>query len=239
MEETALFKTFWHWSPETNWPPASITHIKDLRSFDRLNLTITQTDLPANQQKKLVNMWCELIPKLTEVKYLWFTSRVSQDIFDAACELKNLQGLFIKWSGIKSIDKITKLTNVRRLHIGSSTQIESIEPLTSLKNLQVLALINLQKIQDYSVLASLIDLRELTITGDVWAPKVLKIETLKPLTALKKLRHLDLDCTRILDGYYEPLIELKEIESLRISRNLTDDVRLRLNKHLIRLQTKL
>ncbi|WP_242929006.1 hypothetical protein [Pontibacter vulgaris] len=175
MTEEQFYQTFWHWSPEKNWPPNSTTHIKDIKPSDKLNLTITQTSFPASLQKELVSVWCEKLPQLQEVKYLWFTSRVNQEMFDAACEMQSLEGLYIKWSVIKDIGKIANLKNIKRLHIGSSTKIEDVNPLADLVNLQVLELINLQRIQDYSVIGNLTELRELAITGDVWAPKHLKL----------------------------------------------------------------
>ncbi|WP_293726391.1 hypothetical protein, partial [Thiolapillus sp.] len=41
-------------------------------------------------QRKLVESWCEALPGLDKVEFLWLSSRVNQPLFDAACQMKSL-----------------------------------------------------------------------------------------------------------------------------------------------------
>jgi hypothetical protein len=79
--------------------------------------------------------WCALLPTLSTVTELEFTTRVNQPLFEAACAMTQLTSLCIKWSGIKALDSIANLTRLASLRIGSSGSIESIEPIASRRRL--------------------------------------------------------------------------------------------------------
>jgi hypothetical protein len=112
-------------------------------------------DLSSHRQKKLTEAWCALLPELPDVKTLWFNSRVNQPLFEAACEMENLEGLYVKWSGIKSIASLPKLKKLKYLHIGSSAQVESMEPLREMTGLQALEIENFKKIRKLDPIAEL------------------------------------------------------------------------------------
>ena len=76
---------------------------------DILNIACTQTSLTKSRQQKLVNEWCNLLPTL-QIKTLVFSSKVSQQLFEAACNIPHLEALSIKWSSIVSFEPISKLT---------------------------------------------------------------------------------------------------------------------------------
>lgn len=108
MTDQQIRKGFWYWDRDNNWPPESVTYFEKYRPGTKLNLNITQLNLGTSDQKKLLKIWFNELPKLTSVKYLWFCSRVNQEMFEAACDMENLEGLYIKWSGIKKIDSLIK-----------------------------------------------------------------------------------------------------------------------------------
>src|SRR5258706_4456735 len=93
-------KYFWYWRPESNFPPSVVARPEDFVGTDRLNVACTQTALPAREQRALVRAWCDILPSLKGIRFLWFSSRVPQDLFDAACRVAELEGFYIKWSGI-------------------------------------------------------------------------------------------------------------------------------------------
>ena len=97
----------WNYDPKNPDPPDLISYPEQYQGEDQLNLECTQLDITSYRQKKLVEKWCNVLPELSDVKILWFKSRVNQALFEAACQMTNLEGLWVKWSGIKSIDSIT------------------------------------------------------------------------------------------------------------------------------------
>ncbi len=206
---------FWRYRPEDGFPPGPIRYTQSYDGSTRLNVSCTQTELSYYEQKKLVGEWCEFLPTLTEVRFLWFSSRVSQPLFDAACSIPNLTGLYVKWSAIKHLDALRDLSGLRYLHVGSSSQIESVDCLAALTTLKVLHLENLKRIQRLDPLAELSGLEGLALWG---GDKPWKVETLKPLGALDGLRYLFLTGLRPTDASLEPLKQLANLENLRLGR---------------------
>lgn len=209
--------SFWYHRPAKDFPPKSIRYPAEYDGSDRLNIVCTQTELKPSEQKKLVNSWCEALPNLDRVEYVWFSSRTTQELFDAACEMKSLKGLYIKWSGIKSIDKIVKSKNLKYLHIGSSPSLSPLEPLNQLPVLEWLELENIRACEDLSFTKNLINLKGLSIAGDGNSIKYLKAKTLEPLTSLQELYWLSLGAFMVEQDGLLPLAKLRKLKYLFIS----------------------
>jgi hypothetical protein len=204
----------WHHRPEDDFPPPSVTHPEGWTPAERLNLVCTQTDLPASRQRRLVAAWCDLLPTLEGVRYLWLNSRTPQALFDAACAMPNLEALYVKWSAVTSIERIAG-TDLRHFHLGSSSRLESIEPLTSMHALRWLGLENVKKIRDIGPLGGLGDLEGLFLEGSMWTTQ--RVETLEPIGRLTGLRFLALANLRADDGTLEPLFSLTNLERLSLA----------------------
>jgi hypothetical protein len=209
---------FWGWSDRPDWPPKRITYFEDYQPSETLNLEITQLDrVNYYRQTKIVDQWCEELPNLEEVKYLWFVSRVNQKMFDAACNVPNLEGLYIKWSGIKNIESLRFTKKLRHLWLGSSSQVESIDVLGEMDALITLELQQLNKISNFSVLSKLNNLEGLGIDGSMWTAQ--KIDSLKPLANLRNLKYLSLINTRTKDKSFDPLLNLTKLVFFQSSWN--------------------
>ena len=206
---------FWYYDPGNDFPPGPTTFPEEYRGNERLNLICTQLDVSPYQQKKTTEAWCDLLPQLSGVRTLWFKSRVSQPLFEAACQMKNLEGLYVKWSGIKSIASISKLKKLKYLSIGSSAQVESIEPLRQMTELQVLEIENFKQIRRLDPVAELTKLEFLSICGSTWTEQV--VESLAPLRTLTNLKYLNLVALRSLDKSLRPVGDLKSLVTLRTS----------------------
>lgn len=216
-EDVQPFHSFWYHRPTKNFPPKSIRYPSDYDGSGRLNIVCTQTELKPNEQKKLVNSWCEALPSLDKVEYIWFSSRTTQELFDAVCEMKSLKGLYIKWSGIRSIDNIIKSKNIKYLHIGSSPSLAPLEPINQLPNLEWLELENIRACSDLSFTENLTKLKGLSIAGDGNSIKYLKAKTLEPLTALQELYWLSLGTFMVEQDGLLPLAKLRKLKYLFIS----------------------
>ena len=208
-------KYFWHYSPETT--PKPVVQPRDCpTAADRLCVSCTQTGLSGAQQKKLVDAWCALLPTLATVRFLWLTSKVPQRLFEAACGMRGLEGLWIKWSSIVSIDAIGALLLLQHFHLGSSTQLSSIEPLRDRTGVKSLGLENLAKVRRLDPLATLRDLDQLSLEGGMWSPW--KVESLSPIGELTELKYLSLANLRADDGTLAPLYGLQKLESLTTAK---------------------
>jgi Leucine-rich repeat (LRR) protein len=209
LTEDQIHRGFWWWDPDHHWPPEAVTDLDEYVPSARLNLVITQLNRSSYQQKKLVEAWCDRLPALNEVRYLWFCSRVNQRMFDAACRMPKLEGLYVKWSGIKSIVALREAPQLKHLHIGSSAQLESVDVLSEMTSLITLSLEQLNKVTDFKPLVVLTQLEGLELDGSMWTTQV--IDDLRPLKAMTKLKYLTLANVRVIDQSFKPLDDLPSL----------------------------
>ena len=201
---------FWRHRPEEGFPPPVIRYPEQYENFATANIGCTQTNLPRSQQIKLVRKWCERLPRLEALELVWFCSRVTQELFDAACHIPNLRGLYVKWSSIKRLDALSHCRQLRFLRLGSSPAIESIEPLSKLANLVWLEIENFKRIHDLAPLAELRQLVGLTVEGSMWSTQI--VDSLAPIGRLSRLRYLNLANLRSKDKTLKPLYSLENLE---------------------------
>lgn len=217
MTDEQIKKGIWYWDRDNNWPPESTTYFEKYRPDIKLNLNITQLSIGTTEQKRLVKLWCNELPKLHSVKYLWFCSRVNQEMFEAACDIENLEGLYIKWSGIKRIDSLAKLKNLKHLHLGSSGQVENIKVFRDIDWLTTLNLEQLNKISEFDDIVGMTNLKGLRVDGSIWIAQ--KINTLQPFGQLTGLNYLTLTNTRAKDKSFDPILNLRELVRFNSSWN--------------------
>lgn len=211
---------FWRHRPEEGFPPVPIRYVQSYEGGTRLNVSCTQTGLSFYEQEKLVREWLDFLPTLTDVRFLWFSSRVSQALFDAACSIPNLTGLYVKRSGVKRLEALQRLTALRYLYLGSSSKAQSIDCLAALTALRVLGLENLKRIPRLDPVSDLSGLEGLELWGgdEPW-----RVETLEPVGRLQDLRYLFLGRVRPADGSLKPLRGLRNLENLKLGRGWSEE----------------
>lgn len=165
---------------------------------------------------------------------LWFATHTTQPLFDSACKLTNLVGLNIKWSNIKSLDKINNLKNLKYLRIGSSAQIENIVPLSNLTNLEVLEIENFKKISDFSLLSNLTNLKFLTVEGGMYTKQ--KIDSFEPISNLTDLVYFSALMTSCTDKRIDPILKLKNLRTLNWGFDLSKNEMALLKSELPKLK---
>lgn len=224
MNENIIKNGFWNSENFNQLKINTTIFFEDYKPTEKLRLLITQLDynstkreLTATQLKKLIESWCVKLPELKEVKYLWLPSKVSQKIFDSICEMENLEGLWIKWSGIKSINNIKKLKKLKHLHLGSSSQVEDINVLGEMENLITLETEQLNNIVDFSVIGKLTQLEGLGINGSIWTAQ--KIENIEFISSLQQLKYFTLTNTQMKQKSFDSLLKLENLERFNSSWN--------------------
>ncbi len=201
---------FWYYRPEEGFPPPGIRDPAEYAGTPLGNVVCTETNLPRGERARLVHRWCELLPTLTGLRFLWFNSRVPQELFEAACRAPNLEGLSIKCSSIKNLEGLANSKSLAFLRLGSSPQLTSIEPLRQLGNLIWLELENIKRVRDLTVVGELRHLQGLSISGSMWTCQV--VDSLAPLARLQKLRHLALPNLKSRDKTLAPICSLSSLE---------------------------
>lgn len=226
---------FWHRDDQNNFPPESIRFPHQYSGQPYLNIACSQLlDLSPTQQKKLVKEWIDFLPTCKKVEMLWFSTHLSQPLFESACKLTSLTGLNIKWSSITSLDQIVNLCQLKFLRIGSSAKLKSISALAKLANLEVLSMENLSKITDFSLLSALINLRFLSIEGGMYTTQ--KVDSFEPFSKLTNLVYFSSAMVRCADKRIDPLLQLKNLVTLNWSFEISAKDMERLQKALPNLK---
>lgn len=204
--------SFWNTLARSGAQPKSIQAPQDFTGGDAIAIACTQLDMPARQQQRLVDAWCEFIPTLQGVRRLWFTSRTSQAMFEAACRLPTLESLWVKWSGIRDLAPLAQLPRLQHLHLGQSGAVESLAPLAGLQGLRWLQVEGTTKAPTIEPLGALTQLEGLGFVGS--DGKAITLPNLAPLSALTALTWLHLGALRVADGSLRPLAALQGLRWL-------------------------
>jgi len=83
-----------------------------------------------------------------------------------------------------------------------------------------LSIDNCFKVENYDILGKMTQLIGLELCGDTFAPKNLRLNSLKPFETLKKLKHLDLSSASVIDNSYESLLKMTGLERFDITVNI-------------------
>ncbi|SMC29111.1 hypothetical protein SAMN02745857_03610 [Andreprevotia lacus DSM 23236] len=195
-----------------NWPRA-ILHPDDYDGSDRL---VLEWDFGANsdqERKAVIKTWCARLPGLTQLRWLSVWSRTAPPLFEALCELPQLECLQIKYSTVQQLGPISRLQRLRYLDIGTSGKVEAIAPLATLAQLRHLKLTEFKQIRDYTPLAELSELESLWLACEMYSADA--PGSLQAFTRLEKLRELLLDVSHV-DSLL-PLAALPQLAELTLN----------------------
>ena len=202
----------WDWRFGGDKSTKTIKYVSEYDGSEKLNLACTQLDLPAKRKKEVIQEWCEFLPTLKNLKRLCFFSKVNQDIFDAACQIENLDSLFIKWSDIENFENIERLTKLRRLYISTSTHFENLGFIKSIKSIEWLELHELKNLTELDGIEFAENLKGFIISGGMFGKQ--KLKNFEPLSNLLDLEYLGLSSTYIQSENLSPLCLLKKLKYL-------------------------
>lgn len=211
------WQSYWYHRPALNFPPPSLRDPAAFEGGERLSLACTQTDLPAREQKKLVAAWGEILPSCHSVKVLWFQSKLTQELFEAACQMPQLESLYIKWGAIRSLEPLLQLKQLRYLHLGSAPSAQPLSVLGHLTHLVDLEIENNPAVYDLRFLETLTGLESLAISGQRNSLKKVKIKSVEPLRALKKLKRLMLSTLILEEPSLTAFTDLPQLKYLLLS----------------------
>jgi hypothetical protein len=201
----------WDWGYRED-KTENINFVSEYDGSDKLNLVCTQLNLTAKRKKEVVQEWCEFLPTLKNVKRLCFFSKVNQELFDAACQIENLDSLFIKWSDIQNFENIKRLTKLRRLYISTSSHLDNLSFIESTKNIEWLELHELKNLTKLDGIEHAEKLKGFIISGGMYGKQ--KLKDFVPLSNLHNLEYLKLSSTYAISENLSPLCELKKLKYL-------------------------
>ena len=207
-------RSFWAHRPQEGFPPTVVRSPDLYDGSERLSISCTQTELPAKAQRDLLRLWCEALPGMSKVRYLWFHSKVPQELFEAACRIPRLEGLYVKWSSIYTLDPLAQPKHLKYVRIGSSPGIAGISCLAGLAHLRWLELDNLKLVSDLAPIETLTRLQGFGFTGAEGRRNT--VASLAPVSKLLDLRWLHLGAMHVQDGSLRALATLKNLSWLGV-----------------------
>jgi hypothetical protein len=202
----------WDWRFGGDKSTKTIQYVSEYDGSEKLNLACTQLDLPVKRKKEVIQEWCEFLPTLKNLKRLCFFSKVNQELFNAACQIQNLDSLFIKWSSIDSFQNLESFTQLRRLYIASSTNFENLSFVMSAKTIEWLELHELKNLTELDGIELAENLKGFIISGGMFGKQ--KLKDFEPLSSLLNLEYLGLSSTYIQSENLSPLCQLKKLKYL-------------------------
>lgn len=208
---------YWYYRPTLDFPPKGTHDPDDYDGSERLCLNFTHTHLSATARKTLAHRWYARMPTLDRVRIAWIGGSVSQEAFEAVCQLPALEGLHIGWGKLTSLVPIRRLRTLTHFHLGSAPSAQGLDALADLPALVDLEISNVRAAGDVGFLAGMAGLRALALSGDSNSIKPLKIATLAPLATLTSLERLSLTTVQLADGSLAPLARLPNLRRLILS----------------------
>ncbi|MVO07552.1 hypothetical protein GOQ30_00070 [Flavobacterium sp. TP390] len=188
------------------------------------SLSFLYHTLNSKGKLEIEKKWMDIFPTLNEVKRMKITFGIKQELFDSLSKIPNLEELIIDSSKITDLSQLPKLKRLKRFEIESFTQLKDISILEKTKLFQ-LRIENCFKIENYEVIGNINSLIGVALHGYVVGPKNLKIESLKIFKNLKKLKHLDLGCTSLVDkNSFNYLLEIENLERFDYSGNIKFEI---------------
>lgn len=201
----------------------------DVSAVEHLQIVSLAMDFPQGTSPKvrqeIERTWIDTLPKLKKVKSLSVRHRVKQEFFEAICQMPNLENLTFWTSTVEDISSISKLQELTHLKLWSFTRLKDVSPLLLLKKLRVLSIDNCFKVENYDVIGQMTQLTGLELCGDTFAPKRLRLNSLKPFETLKNLKHLDLSTASVIDNSYDSILQMKRLERFDLVVNVPKELR--------------
>ncbi len=216
---------------EPQIPFSSFSRLQEIpedQSYVSLTLTDPEKLTPKERNRKIEELYKSL-PHFKNLKGLQVHIPIKEELFQAICELSNLEVLRMHGSKIESLVGIERLQSLNRLEFERFTQLKDISALLKLSELEYLLIENCFRVENYEIIGEMSQLIGLNLGGDAFAPKNLKLKSLDPFARLGSLRHLDLCHTSIADkNSYLSLLKLKSLlrfdTTAAIKPDLVDEI---------------
>jgi len=192
--------------------PSAVRNVDDYDGSRVLNIACTQTGLSASRQRRLVEHWVSVLPSVPATTIM-FSSKVSQKLFDSACQAPKLEALSVKWSSVESLAGIRDATKLKSLFLGSSPAITDLSPLVSLNDLAYLFIENVAAPVNLEFLRNINGLKEFGLSAA--RGRKIKVVSLDPIASASQLEMLWLVSLKIRDSELRVLHSLHNLKSLR------------------------
>jgi hypothetical protein len=150
----------------------------------------------------------------TRLKELWCFD-INDEALEGICNCASLESLFIENLKTDNVGCLNRLRQLSILSLDSCSKIMSMEFLGHLPALSGLAITNFKNVHDLTPLAAMTSLRFLAIAGSMWTR--MKVASFVPLGHLQDLEFLHLTNIKANDESLKPLSALTRLKQLDIA----------------------
>jgi hypothetical protein len=156
----------------------------------------------------------EAPPERGSLKALFATGIKPQQL-DWVSQARQLETLCLKGVRTDDLMPLGKLRGLKCLIVYSAPQLKSLDFLGGMKSLKALLVGAAKRLRDVSPVAEVTSLVELELDSG-WNPPPMKLETLSPLSSLRKLEYLSL-LVDAADLSLEPIGRLRKLKELELA----------------------
>ncbi|GLX71141.1 leucine-rich repeat domain-containing protein [Paenibacillus glycanilyticus] len=139
----------------------------------------------------------------------------NQKQFEKAVEYFNVSSLSFYEFRVEDLSPFENLDRVENLSLAWNTKAFQLWNMERNINLRRLVISDFSKLRSIELIKTGTVLESLELSGGIWTK--LTIETLEPLSELKRLKQLTLTNIKVDDQSLGPLVELKNLEKLELS----------------------
>jgi hypothetical protein len=139
----------------------------------------------------------------------------NQKQFEKAVEYFNVSSLSFYEFKVEDLSPIENLDKVENLSLTWNTKVVQLWNMERNNKLRRLEISDFSKLRSIELIKTGTWLEILELSGGIWTK--LNIESLEPLSELKRLKQLTLTNIKVDDKSLEPLLELKNLEILELS----------------------
>lgn len=158
--------------------------------------------------------WLKVLPSISGVKRaVLHTTAISESLMQAVCVHRGIERLNFDSTRLESFEMISQLNQLTHLAIGSSPRIGSLSALSDLNRLKSLSIQgNFPKLDQLGEISELALLQGFSLSGQDY--KVLRVNSLEPISELANLRFVSLAAVQISAGGLKSLCDLPALEFL-------------------------
>jgi hypothetical protein len=196
-----------------------ITAVAEYAGQQAIRVSATQLGYrySSSDARKIVAEWVEFLASgPSPIQDLQFVSRTPRRLFDALAGQRQLRRLSVKWGDFEDLSALSDLTDLSYLRLGGASSVRSLSPLSALSGVVELELASLRHARDLGPIGTMHGVTSLEVCGDIWSPRVAHVDSISFLRQMPQLRRLRLDTLVVDDLDYSPILELPNLQSLRV-----------------------
>jgi hypothetical protein len=201
--------------------PLPITRVSEYSGERSVWVSATQlgSQFSATEARKIVSEWIEFFSSgPSPIEDLRFATRTPKRLFESLEAQTQLHTLGVKWGDYDDLSVLQPMVELSVLQLRGASSVRSVEPLAALPRLEALLLESLRHAHDLSPIGRAESINALAVGGDWMSPRNAHVDSVAFLRQMPQLRTLLLHTIIVDDLDYSPIVELPNLEAVRVMK---------------------